>query len=534
MDKNNVRRRRAIQLLGAGTATALAGCTGSGNGDEPVTESSDERLDEIRIAAPTPLDTADPHNSTFIGMSSVNMHAYEGLIGRDGNGEIVPKLATDWGRIEPGRFRFELRENVTFHNGNEFTAEDVQYSIRRIIDNDVDIQSSRVDTLTGVQDAEIVDDYTIDVISDGLNTALITSFASYLGLLIQNKDWIESNDDEYVNTNMNGTGPYQMVEYEVDEMAAFEPYSDYWGSFDTGTTDPIDIDRLEITYSTEGSTRTNQLLSGEREIVENVQPSDISQIENDPDLRIENAPASRSFGLLMDTRQEPWSSLEFRQAMNYAVNVEGYIENVMNGFMEPLNQPAYQGSVGYDPDIEGYGYDPELAADLVDESGMAGVDVELTVGTGRFTNGEEIVNSIVNDIDSLPNVSCSIRTIDWESFLVEYQDTQPDDMDFYFVGYGHPSFDATQTFEEFVYSDVRGRYHTDVRNDIKDLVDESKETEDDDEREALLQEASRLFVEDAGWVFLHQTQSIIGVSELLDWEMRGDEITTILEADHAN
>jgi len=535
MGEHNIQRRRAIQLLGAGTATALAGCAG----DEPESETTTEagtgdQLDEINITVPAAFDPADPHQTTFIGMSSVSMHAYEGLMGRNNDGEIVPKLATDWERLEPGRFRFELREGVTFHNGNEFTAEDVQYSIRRIVDNDVDIQSNRVDTLGPVEDAEIVDDYTVDVISDGLNTAIISSFASYLGLIIQNKDWVESNDDEHVITNMNGTGPYELVEFDEDEIAIFEPYDDYWGSFGEGPDDPIDVDRLVFTFTGEGSTRANQLLAGEADLVESVQPQDISTIQDGPDVRIESAPSSRVMGLFMDTRQDPWSSLEFRQAMNYAVDVEGYIENVMNGFAVNSTQPALPEMFGYDPGIDPYGYDPELAEELVEESGMAGAEVELTVGTGRYILGVEIANAIANDIDSLPNVSCSVEPVDWSTFSTWYQDTQPEEMDFFFVGYGHPSFDATQTIGEFVLSRRRSRYYEDGHSEIEELYEESLETEDDDEREALLQEAGQILVEDAGWVFLHQQQSIIGVNELLDWEMRLDEIVTVLEADHAN
>lgn len=553
MDGRNIPRRRVLNALGSGTVAAtagLAGCLGGGengsdddepadgngngnddgneNGDEDGTGEQSERLEEVNITVPASFDPADPHDSTLISMSSVSMHAYEGLLARSGSGELQSRLATDWERIEPGQFRFELRDDVVFHNGNEFTADDVAYSIHRIIDDDVSIQSPRSDTLGGIVDVDIVDDYTVDVISDGLNTSIESAFASYLGLIVQDEEWVEENDEEYVASHMNGTGPFELVEFDEDEIAVFEPFEDYWGD------DPLDVERVSITFTGESSTRVNQLLAGEAHIVESVGPEDIPNVQDDENVRIETAPSSRVMALFMDTRQDPWSSREFREAINYAIDVEGYIDNIMNGFAEVSTQPILPEMFGYDPDIEPWPYDPERAEELIDESGHDGVELELTIGTGRYILGVEIANAIAGNIDELPNVSCEVNPIDWSTFSTQYMDTQPEEMDFFFVGYGHPSFDGTQTIGEFVINRRRSRYFEDGIDEIESLYEESFETEDDDDREALLQEASRTLVDDAGWGFLHQQHSIVGVSDLLEWEMRNDELMTVLDASHAN
>ncbi|GAB3036173.1 ABC transporter substrate-binding protein [Natronobiforma cellulositropha] len=517
----------------AGTVL-LAGCAGSEDGGDDTGGSSDtgstggsggsSSLSEIEIIlSSTGADTVDPHQSAGIPASSVTTNSYEGLLTRDPTGEVVPALATDWYRVEPGQYRFELREGVQWHEGGELTAEDVQYSIRRIIDDDVDITSDRQGHVIGIEDVEIVDDYTVDLVSDGLNTAIVTSAASYLGIMVLNKEWVESNDLETVSTEMNGTGPYRLVEFVEEEYAVFEPFEEYWG-------EPPAFEQVTYTGITESSTRVNQLLAGEVQLIETLPPADVSRVADHADLSVTSRPSSRVIHGVMDVTVEPWDSKEFRQAMNYAVNNEEYIENVMQGFGTVSSQPALPEMFGYNPDLDPYPYDPERAADLVDESGHAGVEIELSFGVGRMLLDTEFVTAVAGYIDDLPNVTCTVNELDLSTFGTLWSTNHdPDQMDFFAVGYGHPSYDASQTFQAIVLSERVGRFgkvESDARDDIQNLVDQAARTEDRDDREALLQDAAVIAQEEAVWLFLHQQESVYGIDDAFDWTPRNDELMT--------
>jgi len=94
------------------------------------------------------------------------VQAYDGVLGRNADGDIIDALATDYERLEDGRVRFEIRDGVTFHNGDELQPSDIAYSVNRVVDPEVGISSPQNDQLAGVTGAEVVDGG-VEVTSDG-------------------------------------------------------------------------------------------------------------------------------------------------------------------------------------------------------------------------------------------------------------------------------------------------------------------------------------------------------------------------------
>ncbi len=517
---------KGATALSVGGATLIAGCTGAG---DETTAAGDETLDTLTVALTA--DTGggiDPHQTGSVPASQMMYYTYESLVRRGPEGEIMPQLATDWERIEPGQFRFHLVEDAIWHNGDEFTAEDVRYSIRRIVDDDFGgIRSDRRAELEGITDAEIIDDYTIDIISDGLNTNVMTAMGSYLGFMCMNKDWVENNDNETLVSSMMGTGPYELTEFEENDYAILERFDEFYRELPP-------FETIEIEWIPESSTRVNSLLTGEAHVIDNIPPEEISRVNDNEGTSVNSVPSSRVCYLWMDMTQEPWDSLEFRRAMNYAVNSEEYIEEVMDGFAVDSNQPVLPEMFGYDPDIEGYGYDPERAEELVEESGHAGIELELLVPVGRFVLGEEVGQAIGNYIDSLSNVSCSIEFTEYSSYLSQLGD--PDeiggDFDFGFMGSGQPSFNGIGTYAlSLMYPDSSSsRWYSEAQEEAQELFEEYSIVENEGEREEIIQEISRIAVDDACWVFCHQQQSIAGQDDRIELDVRQDELLSVRDA----
>ncbi|WP_123619844.1 ABC transporter substrate-binding protein [Halorubrum sp. CSM-61] len=386
----------------------------------------------------------DPHDHRETPTDNIVVQAHDGVLGRDADGDIIDSLATDYERLEEGRVRFEIRDGVTFHNGDELQPSDIAYSVNRVVDEEVGIASPQNDQLAGVTGAEVVDGG-VEVTSDGINPIVFSLFASYCKVVQQ--DWIESRESSEINSDMNGTGPFQVVEYEQDVEIVYEPHEDYWG-------DAPEIEELTIRAASEASTRVSELLAGETDLVVNVPPQEVSRVRDEDTTEVTAVPSTRVIFNAMRYDVEPFSSVEFRRAMNYAIDLDSIIENVLQGFADPTGQPTLEGFVGYNEEVGPYPQDVEQAEQLVEESGHAGAEITLETPVGRYLRDVEIAQAVASQIDELSNVSCDVEQRDFASLAGEVTSGDIENTPhFYLLGWGNTTFDASQTIIPLLTSD---------------------------------------------------------------------------------
>ncbi|MFB6177659.1 MAG: ABC transporter substrate-binding protein [Halobaculum sp.] len=311
-----------------------------GYGIEPATDSGDDV-----VITQSQMDSGlDPQDHRETPTDNIVTQAYEGLMERDRKGKIVARLATDWTRVEKGRVRFTIRDGVSFHSGDSLTVQDVVFSINRIVDPKVGIQSPQSDQLAGVTGAEVAssDERTVDVLSDGINPIVFQLFGTYCDIM--NKSWVQDNTRAYINKNMDGTGPFKLSNYEQGVSVEFQRYNDYWD-------DGAAISTLTINSAKEASTRVNKLLSGESDIVVNVPPQDVGRVQDAGNASIAAVPSTRIIFNAMRYDVEPFDDPKFRRAMNLAVDLEAIVKNVLQTFGDQTGQPTLEGFVGYNDDV---------------------------------------------------------------------------------------------------------------------------------------------------------------------------------------
>ncbi|WP_159899494.1 ABC transporter substrate-binding protein [Salinirussus salinus] len=547
--ESQVDRRTLLKAVGGAAATvSVAGCGGAQNtptegdgGDDggDTQDDTDTPMDDDETED-TPTDDGgeesfsvgvtlgqmdsglDPHDHAETPTNIIVSQAYEGLMGRDKEGAIIAKLATEWERVEPGTARFTLRDGVTFQNGDDLTSEDVRYSIRRIETEEVGGALPQDGDLAGTGTLENVEagDGEVTVTFGGLNPIVFQLFATN-GQVMQ-QSWVEENGTDFINRNVNGTGPFQLTGYESGTSVSYENYGDYWG-------EPAAADELTITASSESSTRVNQLLAEETDIVTNVPPQEISRVQSSDVASVNPVPSTRIIFLQMRYDIEPFSSQQFRQAMNYAVDVQSIIENVLQGFGEITGQPTLSQFTGHNPDIEPYGYDPDEAERLVEESGHAGVDITLQTPIGRYLRDVEIAQAAANQIDSLSNVNCELQQREFNSLVQDVTAPNIEDRPpFTLLGWGNGEFDAAQTIIPLLTS---GGPLTVLQNEeVDSLIEQAQSEPDPQEREQILQQTNQLLHDLAPWVFLHQQFSVYGVSNGIQWQPRPDELIDVWTA----
>ncbi|HET7325622.1 MAG TPA: ABC transporter substrate-binding protein [Halococcus sp.] len=536
-DGRDTTRRTYLKIAGsAAVAGSLAGCAG---GNSQISKNSGERNAggetaggksttssksgggaaknsgfPVTVTLSAPPSTLDPQDHRSIPTENVVRQAYEGLIARDPKGNVINMLAKKYERIEPGRMRFHLRNGVTFHSGNKLTPEDAAFSVNRIVKPKVSINSPQASQLAGVTGAEVVDGkHAIDVLSDGANPLVIAQFATYGDVM--EKAWVKKHDSSYIATHMNGTGPFKMTNYQQNVRVVFERNENYWDK-------PAAVSKLTMNAAKSSSARVNSLIERETDLTVNVPPDDIPRVKKSGTARVGTAPSTRVLYNAMRYDAEPFSSPKFRQAMNYAIDLESIVKNILLEFGDATSQPTLQGFFGFNEQVDPYPHDPKKAAQLVEESGQSGASITLHTPVGRYLKDVQIAQAVVGMIDELPNVSAQVRQREFNALASELTDGKLDTgPKFYLIGWGNATFDAAKTILPTLTCD--GTLTSYCNKEVDSLVRGSLDVTNDKKRKSMLEKANQILHDEAPWIFLNRQFGIYGIGGRIAWEPRRDE-----------
>ena len=518
MDRETETDRRSF-LKYAGTAAAAAtvsaaGCVGTDDDDDEAAT-----LEQVTLTQGAFAPTLDPVGDNSTPTYNVIDQGYEPFLYRSRAGEVIGRVCDGWDRVDDRTVELEVRDGVTFHSGNDCTASDVAFSINRANDPEI----SEVAAVIGnIDEAEAVDEGTVRV---HLNAAVPVIFRN-LGAFgrVTEQSWIE-DDAVNVDEEMNGTGPFELVEYQEDEFVEYERFDDYWGE------EPA-VESAVINARDEDGARVSELEAGESDVITAVPPDRVTDIDGQDGLFAETVPSIRTIFLVMNDAFEPFDDPDFRRAMNFAVDTDAVIESQLEGFANRTSQPTLEGHVGHAGDVDPYPHDPDEAERLVEQSGHAGADITIDVPTGRYVGGVDVAESYAGQIDDLDNVSCDFERRDFITLVGEIFATQEADdgtivsdqaaaPPCFLIGWGVPTLDADYAMGDWFKREGVSSQTSD--EEIQSLLAEADTILDADERVETLQDANRRAHEQAVWLFSHQQFSIAGISEEIDWEPREDE-----------
>lgn len=467
--------------------------------------------------------TLDPHSQNEGPTSTLLHHIYETLVSRELDGSLAPRLATNW-YIDPEDntvWVFELREGVTFHNGNAFTAEDVVFSLERVQMEASDFKGLHA-TVAG---AEADGDFTVRVRMDGpapLYPQNLTNF------FIMDSDWATENgveapqdyaagEETYSVRNAMGTGPYRLVSRDPEVQTVLEYYEGHWDEAPAVT---------EIVYTpiTEDATRVAALLSGEVDLVQDVPVQDIARLERTEGITVTTGPENRTIFFAYDMGSEdlltasvegnPFADALVREAMHLALDRDAIQRVVMRGQSVPGAQNVPPFVNGWDPELDAYG-PPDIARarELMAEAGYAdGFSVDLNCPNDRYLNDEAICQAFVGMLGQIgidANLVSQSRSLHFP--LIQNRET-----DFYLLGWGVPPFDSQYVFDFLVHSTegARGgwngsRYsNPEIDEKIRSLATET----DLEARNATIAEIWQQIQEDRVFLMVH--------NQLLAYAMR--------------
>lgn len=338
-------------------------------------------------------------------------NVYEGLVQRGPNMEILPSLATSWEVVEPTRWRFHLREGVTFHEGQPFTADDVVFSVERSLSDGSLIKGSKMNS---VDHAEKVDDYTVDIVLNRPSPILINDWGNWY---IMSKVWAEANGmsaspaaDEvqggYAASHANGTGPYKVISREPDAKTVAVRNDDWWGEATNNVTE------IEFRPIAANATRTAALLAGSVDLVFPVPLQDQDRVESADNSSLLAGPELRVIFVGMDVRPEalpdsglddnPLANRDVREAVYRAINVDAIQRVIMRGKSIATAAMIAKEFHGFSENLTRYPFDVEKSKALLAEAGYPdGFNTTMDCANNRYVDDEAIFTAIVGMLQTV-------------------------------------------------------------------------------------------------------------------------------------
>jgi len=495
---------------------------------EPAEPAAEEVVQEegpsgqLRISEVSDIITVDPKFLKGRQTQNVVRLMFDSLYHRDDDMQIIPWLATSLENPDDLTWRFHLREGVKFHNGNDFKANDVKFSIERLMEED-----SVWNTANFVDRVEVVDDFTVDIITQDPFAAFMTRLV--LWHMTDEEYFNEVGEEGFLESPV-GTGPYKFVEWVKDERVVLEANEDYWGG-------APNIETIIFTPIPENATRIAALEAGDVDIISEVPPEYIDQPGEG--VEIATVPGTRAFYIGMNVNVEPFDDIRVRQAMNYAVDVDSIIEFVLNGLARPIDNPLLPEAFGYSA-TPVYHYDPEKAMSLLAEAGYPdGFEMELDTHPAL----KEISEAVAGQLSAV-GIDATVNVMERPALVAKYE---PGGSQAWTTSWGNSEADADGILSKQFYSkrygcdlvtydytdplsgfgdEAKGCYYTGYGNPVVDAaVEEGKINVDPAARQAAYYEALQAIVEEAPWVFLYNPSEVLAHSSRVQgWTPRSDAL----------
>lgn len=387
-------RRRISLLLTALLVVALvSGCQ---------TTRKSSKKDTLIVAVDREPASLNPHGSNDAGTSFIINLIYQNLVAFDNDMNLVPELATSWEQIDETTIRFHLRDDVDFHNGEHFTAQDVKYTLEQAS------QSSHAVGILGVVDPEattVVSDYVVDVVLKAPFGPILNHLAHSTAAIV-NRKAIEEGGDNY-NDNPVGTGPFMCKSWTTGDSIELVAFDGYWG-------EKPEFENLLIRYIPEATTRAIEVETGGVDIARAIAVNDAKNLKDSPDVNVISGNILNTSYLSFNCSKEPFNNPKVRQAISCAVDTEAIVKNVTFDMGEQAKSVMAPNVFGYCEVGRVWDYNVERAKELLAEAGYPnGFKTSLVVNAVNASTTAEMIQNMLGQI----GIEVEILAYDFSNWL---------------------------------------------------------------------------------------------------------------------
>ena len=404
-------KRRISAVLALALSLSVLACFGGSGSSTPSgdgTSGSNKGAGADKIANVAISEngiTLDPHATNNQGSEALMIDTvFESLVLTDNEGNFWPWLATDWSYSEDGtEWTFNLREGITFNNGDAFTADDVVCSYQRLIDNSGKLARGVLfwpDNL--LVSVEKLSDYSVKMI---LNRTYATALYSFAKTAIIPADVYAAEGDEmFYSQHLVGTGPWVLDEWVDGQYGHYYKNETYWNkaNFDSY------YEELYIEHVLEKSSGIAGHIAGDLDanlVVGGINPEMISMYDNSLST-IEIVPIEVSSYYYMGFQCDEdsvFNDIAVRQAFEMAIDRQLIADAIMGGGVA-LNSIVPNGVLGYNEDLADYDYNPEKAKEILAGSSYDGREIVLSSNTHTTKAEDQLlaISGMLNEVGFKP------------------------------------------------------------------------------------------------------------------------------------
>lgn len=531
-----MRKRKTAALLLAVSmllTLVLTGCqpdqpAGNTRPQGSAGSEAEQTAKDLVIGVVNDVISLDPALKDSSAEQQIAAHLYDPLVDYTTDLERIPGLAESWTILDDGvTWEFKLRQGVKFSNGNDFNADDVVFTLERIL-NDPTLEMGVY--LMRLKEVKKVDDYTVQLVT---KVPYPVFSGSLCMVMMLDKETCEGLTSEEISANPVGTGRYRLVEHVKGTSVKLERNDDWWGELPDATT-------VEFRVITNAATRTTALLNGEVDFISNIPVMDVDRIKQAAGIQVVSAPSLSCNYLAFDLENEtgsvgtddpnPLMNKKVRQAIYHAIDIQTIIDTVLNGYATVANSYMPEICVGYDSGIVRPAYDPELAKQLLSEAGYpGGFNLRIDARSDGEVSADQVAQAVASYLEKI-GIKTEVNLLPRASF---YEKVNPENLQssFFMAGWSDTSGEGMVIFNDMVYT-YNGKPGMGEGNnghysnpDVDALLDQASEETDKEKRGELVRQVDAITRDDAGYIPLFFKDNIYGVRDGITYTPRaGDNI----------
>ena len=454
-----------------------------------------------QIAEPKSL---DPSTVTAVNDFRILMNLYDGLVRyKDGTLEVEPALAESWTISDDGlTYSFTLRDGIAFHDGSPLNAEAVKFTFDRMLDENHPHHDTGPFPLSfffsAIESVEAKDDTTVVFTLKEPYAPFLSNLAYPTGLIVSPAA-VEQHSKDF-GRNPSGTGPFRFAEWESNAKVVAVRNDDYWGGAPS-------LEAVVFRPITDANTRVAEMLSGGIDLMVEVPPDNVATFSDGAAYTVHEQAGPHVWFLILNAKEGPFADKRVRQAVNYAIDKQSMVENVLQGTAEVAAGPTPPAFAwAYNKSLQPYPHDPDKARQLIKEAGAEGAKLTfyVTEGGSGMLDPVPMGTAIQADLAKV-GFDVEIETYEWNTFLgkvnpglegkadmaeMAWMTNDPDTLPYLALRTG--AFPDKGGFNSGYYSNPK----------VDELLEAARRSTDQVERARLYKAMQEIVQDDAPWAFI--------------------------------
>ena len=457
------------------------------------------------VAEPVNL---DPPQVTDLNSNRVGRRIVETLVTfPEESTQVVPGLAESWTISKDGlQYTFKLRRGIAFHDGTPLNAEAVKFSIERQINPNHPAYKLGKYPFANYFFGNVK---AVEVLSDERVAFLLNEpRASFLAVLTAGAASIVSATavmkwgPDYPNHPV-GTGPFRFASWDRGQRVVLEKNPAYWKY-------PVKVERVIYRPIVEDQARLTELLTGGLDLIVGVPADNVGQLEKNPKITLLKQVGAHVWYLGMNNQKKPFDDKRVRQALNYAVNKDAIVNDVLKGTGAASKGPVLPGTWGADRELKAYPYDPDRARKLLAEAGYpTGFSTTLWVPeSGSGMQAPVAMSTVMQSNLKAVGINVSLQTMEWGAYLAKLRTKEQELFALsWMAGTEDPDMVMYPLLHSSQWTPVGPNRALYKNTRFDALLQQARLTTDQAKRAQLYKEAQRILIDDAPWVFVdHEIQ----------------------------